>query len=126
MIGRYDGVESIQEANLCQHFSTNTIDVIRRSVRRGLVPILNSMVAVGLISIPGMMTGQILAGESPDVAARYQLFILFAIAGGVAIGTVGVVLAAEKLISKLTQKGYRRTRSSENMNVMATHESKAL
>ena len=75
-----------------------SIDVIRRSVRRGLVPILNSMVAVGLISIPGMMTGQILAGESPDVAARYQLFILFAIAGGVAIGTVGVVLAAERLV----------------------------
>lgn len=75
-----------------------SIDVIRRAVRRGLVPILNSMVAVGLISIPGMMTGQILAGEDPAVAARYQLFILFAIAGGVALGTVGVVLACERLV----------------------------
>lgn len=75
-----------------------SIDVVRRAVRRGLVPILNAMVAVGLISIPGMMTGQILAGEDPAIAARYQLFILFAIAGGVAMGTVGVVLACERLV----------------------------
>lgn len=75
-----------------------SLGVIRRAVRRGLVPILNSMVAVGLISIPGMMTGQILAGEDPAVAARYQLFILFAIAGGVALGTVGIVLVCERLV----------------------------
>ena len=56
------------------------------------------LVAVGIISVPGMMTGQLLAGEDPGTAARYQLFILFAIAGGVALGTVGVVLAAERLV----------------------------
>lgn len=72
--------------------------VLRDAVRRGMIPILNSMVAVGLISVPGMMTGQLLAGASPDTAARYQLFILFAIAGAVALGTVGVVLCAERLM----------------------------
>lgn len=73
-------------------------DVVRRAVRKGLIPILNTMVAVGIVAIPGMMTGQILGGEDPAQAARYQIFILFAIAGGVALGTVGVVLAATRLV----------------------------
>ena len=72
--------------------------VLRRAARRGMIPILNAMVAVGVISVPGMMTGQLLAGEDPETAARYQLFILFAIAGGVALGTMGVVLASERLV----------------------------
>lgn len=73
-------------------------DVVRGAVRTGLVPVVNMMVAAGAISIPGMMTGQILAGEDPFSAARYQMFILFAIAGGTAIGTVGVVLLSVRLV----------------------------
>ncbi len=73
-------------------------DVVRRAVRTGMVPILNSMVAAGVVSIPGMMTGQILAGQDPGGAARYQIFILFLIAAGVALGTVLVVLAARRLV----------------------------
>ena len=72
--------------------------VLRRAVRTGLIPVVNMMVAAGAISIPGMMTGQILAGEEPWSAARYQLFILFAIAGGTAAGTVGVVLWSLRLV----------------------------
>ncbi len=73
-------------------------DVVRRAVRVGMIPILNAMVAAGVISIPGMMTGQILAGGDPGDAARYQIFILFAIAGGVALGTMGVVFGARRLV----------------------------
>jgi UDP-glucose/iron transport system permease protein len=73
-------------------------DVVRRAVRVGMIPILNAMVAAGVISIPGMMTGQILAGGDPGDAARYQIFILFALAGGVALGTMGVVLGARHLV----------------------------
>jgi len=73
-------------------------DVVRNAVRMGMIPILNAMVAAGLVSIPGMMTGQILAGQDPSAAARYQIFILFAIAGGVALGTVGVVFGARRLV----------------------------
>jgi putative ABC transport system permease protein len=69
-------------------------DVLRRAVRTGLIPILNSMVAAGMISIPGMMTGQILAGEQPEQAAYYQIFILFCIAGAVALGTTGAVYSS--------------------------------
>jgi putative ABC transport system permease protein len=73
-------------------------EVVRGAVRTGMIPILNSMVAAGLISIPGMMTGQILAGQDPASAARYQMFILFSIAGGVALGTMGVVLLVARLV----------------------------
>jgi putative ABC transport system permease protein len=73
-------------------------DVVRRAVRVGMIPILNAMVAAGVISIPGMMTGQILAGGDPGDAARYQIFILFALAGGVALGTMGVVFGARRLV----------------------------
>jgi len=49
-----------------------------------LIPIMNSLFAVGLVSIPGMMTGQILSGTSPLIAARYQIMVMcmvFAAAG---------------------------------------------
>jgi putative ABC transport system permease protein len=41
-----------------------------------LIPITNSLLAVGLVSLPGMMTGQILAGTSPLIAARYQIIVM--------------------------------------------------
>ncbi len=49
-----------------------------------LIPITNSLLAVGLVSIPGMMSGQILSGITPVIAARYQIMVmcmLFASAG---------------------------------------------
>ncbi len=73
-------------------------DIVRRAVRTGTIPILNAMVAAGLISIPGMMTGQILAGEDPMSASRYQIFILFSITGAVALGTISVVTLASRLV----------------------------
>jgi len=49
-----------------------------------MIPVVNSLLAVGLVSLPGMMTGQILSGVSPLVAARYQIMVMcmiFASAG---------------------------------------------
>jgi putative ABC transport system permease protein len=57
-------------------------DIVRDSVRTGLIPIINAMAAAGIISIPGMMTGQMLAGNSPANAAKYQILIMFMIAAG--------------------------------------------
>jgi len=45
-------------------------------VRASLIPITNSLFAVGLVSIPGMMTGQILSGVSPIIAVRYQIMVM--------------------------------------------------
>ena len=65
---------------------------IREAVRTGMVPMINSMMVVGLVSLPGMMTWQLLTGIDPMQAVRYQIVILFSIASGTALGTVGVVL----------------------------------
>jgi len=67
---------------------------IKNAVRTGMIPIINSMMVMGLVSLPGMMTGQILAGANPLDAVRYQIIITFAIASGSALGTLGVVLLA--------------------------------
>ena len=65
---------------------------VRRAVRTGMIPIVNSMMVVGIVSLPGMMTGQLLAGVAPVDAVEYQVVIMFLIASGTALGTVGVVL----------------------------------
>jgi putative ABC transport system permease protein len=67
-------------------------DAIRQAVRAGMIPTLNQMTVVGIVSLPGMMTGQVLAGESPVDAVRYQIVIMFLIAASSALGTVGAVL----------------------------------
>ncbi|MBD6618552.1 iron export ABC transporter permease subunit FetB [Komarekiella sp. 'clone 1'] len=67
---------------------------IREALRTGMIPTINSMMVMGLVSLPGMMTGQILAGANPNDAIRYQIVIIFAQAAGVAIATMGVVILA--------------------------------
>jgi putative ABC transport system permease protein len=54
--------------------------MVRTSVRVGATPTLNGMAVIGIISIPGMMTGQILGGTPPAEAAAYQMFICYLIA----------------------------------------------
>ncbi|MGK7947746.1 MAG: iron export ABC transporter permease subunit FetB [Xenococcaceae cyanobacterium] len=49
------------------------------AIRTGLIPTINNMMVVGLVSLPGMFTGQVLAGSDPLNAASYQILILFAI-----------------------------------------------
>jgi putative ABC transport system permease protein len=65
---------------------------IRQSVRTAMIPTINTMMVVGLVSLPGMMTGQILAGADPEDAAKYQIVIMFLIAAGAALGTVSAAL----------------------------------
>lgn len=65
---------------------------VRQAVRAGMMPTLNQMTVVGLVSLPGMMTGQVLAGQPPLQAVRYQIVIMFLIAAASALGTVGAVL----------------------------------
>jgi putative ABC transport system permease protein len=69
-------------------------DVRRDSMRAGLTPIINAMAAAGLVALPGMMTGQILAGSPPIEAAKYQILIMFLIAGGTGFGAVGAIWIA--------------------------------
>lgn len=55
--------------------------------RASLIPITNSLLAVGLVAIPGMMTGQILSGVSPLIAARYQIMVMCMIYGASGISS---------------------------------------
>lgn len=55
------------------------------ALRAALIPITNSLFAVGLVSLPGMMTGQILSGISPLIAARYQIMVMCMIYGSAGI-----------------------------------------
>ena len=65
---------------------------VRKAVQTGMTPIINAMMVVGIVSLPGMMTGQLLSGVSPLQAVRYQIVIMFLIAAATALGTVCVVL----------------------------------
>ena len=67
---------------------------LRDAVRTGMVPIINAMAAAGIVSLPGMMTGQILAGSPPLQAVAYQIVVMFMIAAAVAGGAMLVVLLA--------------------------------
>ncbi len=58
------------------------------ALRTALIPITNSFFAMGLVAIPGMMTGQILSGVSPLIAARYQIMVMCMIYGASGIGTI--------------------------------------
>jgi putative ABC transport system permease protein len=63
-------------------------DVLRRGLKTGLMPTVNSMAASGIVTLPGMMTGQILAGLDPVEAAKYQIMIMFLISGATALAAV--------------------------------------
>lgn len=58
------------------------------AIKTAMIPTINTMMVVGVVSLPGMMTGQILGGVSPLLAVRYQLVILFAIASANLISTI--------------------------------------
>lgn len=69
------------------------LPVTRDALRSGLMPTINAMAAIGIVSLPGMMSGQILAGVDPHQAVKYQLLVMFLIAGGTGIGTCAAVVA---------------------------------
>lgn len=73
--------------------------VLRRALRTGLMPILNTMAAAGVVALPGMMTGQILAGVAPIEAAKYQMMILFVIAGSTALAVIATALGGVLLLT---------------------------
>ncbi|HEB56681.1 MAG TPA: iron export ABC transporter permease subunit FetB [Gammaproteobacteria bacterium] len=74
--------------SLGQEWSEAIRDISRDSLRTGMLPIINAMAAAGIVSLPGMMTGQILSGTPPLEAVKYQILIMFMIASGTGFATV--------------------------------------
>lgn len=72
---------------------------MKRALRTAMMPILNSMAVSGIVALPGMMTGQILAGVDPVEAAKYQIMIMFAIAGSTALAVLAAAVGGIRLIT---------------------------
>lgn len=76
-------------------------DLRKDAVRTGVIPIVNAMAAAGIVSLPGMMTGQILAGSPPVEAVKYQILIMFLIAGGTGFGVMAAIgITARRLFDE--------------------------
>ncbi|MGB7346283.1 MAG: iron export ABC transporter permease subunit FetB [Pirellulaceae bacterium] len=79
-------------------------EVFIASARTAMIPILNTMSVAGIVSIPGMMTGQLLAGAPPIQAVKYQIMIMFVIAAAIALG---VMLALGQTFFRVTTRGHQ-------------------
>jgi putative ABC transport system permease protein len=106
LVGKRDQVEALLALGATRWEAARAS--VGRAVRTGMIPTLNTMMVVGLVSLPGMMTGQLLAGADPMQAVMYQIVIMFLIASATALGTVSVVLL-----------GYRRLFSRDHQFLYA-------
>ncbi len=91
------------EAQLMLGYSASEVarPIRREGIRVGLIPMINAMAAAGVVSLPGMMTGQILAGAPPLEAVKYQLLVMFLISAGTGFGTlVAVTLGVRRLFDE--------------------------
>ena len=84
-----NGVEFIQARNTAMHTA--------------MIPIINSMFAVGLVSLPGMMTGQVLSGISPLIAVRYQIVVMCMIFASAAFSTAILLVLGKPVLEKCTE-----------------------
>ena len=116
--GAWDHQSAI-EAQLCSGASgRQALDGIRREAwRAGLMPTINGMAMAGIVSLPGMMTGQILAGVSPGIAVRYQIMIFLAIGAGTGFGTLlAVEISSKRLIDQRHRLRLRPIASGRSKN----------
>lgn len=87
----------IEQRLLLGQTATEAVAGIRRqAIRAGMMPIINAMSTAGLVSLPGMMTGQILGGSSPMDAVHYQIMVMFLLCAGTGFGTVVAVRGIER------------------------------
>lgn len=90
-------------------------DICSDSIRIGMIPVINAMSAAGIISLPGMMTGQILAGSPPVEAVKYQILIMFLLATGTGFGViVAVRMGARRLFDNRQRLRLDRLKGPDN------------
>lgn len=77
---------------------------VRATLRAALIPTINGLLTVGLVSLPGMMTGQIVSGTAPEQAVRYQIVIMYQLVGVAAVaGLLAVAFARRLLFTRRAQ-----------------------
>jgi putative ABC transport system permease protein len=74
-----------------------TRDILRDVIKAGMIPSINALMTVGLVSLPGMMTGQILAGQEPQSAIKYQIVVMLMLVASTAIGCTIIVQVVRRL-----------------------------
>ena len=74
-----------------------TAGILKNSIRAGMIPTINAMMAVGVVFLPGMMTGQILAGTDPLLSIKYQIIVMLMLSGATAIGSIIVTYLVRKM-----------------------------
>lgn len=74
--------------------------------KAGLIPTINSLFAVGIVSFPGTMTGQIMSGVPPHVAARYQILVMSLLFAASGISAACCLLWAGKHIAAPSPGGH--------------------
>ena len=78
---------------------TSFLETRRIALEAAMIPMINSLFAVGLVALPGMMTGQILSGVSPIIAAKYQIVVMLMLFGVTGIAAaMFVMLERERLV----------------------------
>ncbi|TDF99405.1 ABC transporter permease [Paenibacillus piri] len=70
---------------------------LKRSVKASMIPTIDGMKTMGLVQLPGMMTGMIVAGANPVEAVRYQILIIFTIIAAAAISSILLSMISYKL-----------------------------
>ncbi len=66
----------------------STAENYKDAVKAGMIPSINALMTVGIVFIPGMMTGQVLAGIDPLIAIKYQIVIMLLLVGSTGISTI--------------------------------------
>jgi len=72
--------------------------IVRRSLRSGVIPLIDSTKTTGVIFFPGTMVGMLVAGAAPFAAVRLQLILLYVLLGSVAIASVTAVVLAQRTL----------------------------
>ncbi len=71
-------------------------EILAQALKAGMIPSINNMMGVGVVFIPGLMTGQILAGADPMIAVRYQLVVMLMLVGSTALSALVALRLARK------------------------------
>lgn len=88
------------ETRLCLGATANEAvqPLVRDAVRTGMIPIINAMAIVGIVSLPGIMTGQLLAGADPRDAVMYQVVVMYMLAASTSFAAAAAVLLVRRRV----------------------------
>ena len=101
---RKDEVETALSLGLTPNAVLDELEIISNSMRMGVTPNMNNLRTLGLVFIPGLMTGLLIGGISPFIAAVYQVMIFFVI---ISTGLIASFIASTLIIREMFNKKHK-------------------